>query len=94
MLGRRDAAGGAASAPGEDNSKIHIFSVASGHLYERFTKIMVLSVLKNTHTPVKFWFLKNYTTHRLGFQMQKPQVWHSDQDSMNRTSYYRCCPYW
>uniref|UniRef100_A0A8C5LDS4 UDP-glucose:glycoprotein glucosyltransferase 1 n=1 Tax=Jaculus jaculus TaxID=51337 RepID=A0A8C5LDS4_JACJA len=39
---------------------INIFSVASGHLYERFLRIMMLSVLKNTNTPVKFWFLKNY----------------------------------
>ncbi|XP_037601585.1 UDP-glucose:glycoprotein glucosyltransferase 1 [Cebus imitator] len=39
---------------------INIFSVASGHLYERFLRIMMLSVLKNTKTSVKFWFLKNY----------------------------------
>ncbi|XP_053315400.1 UDP-glucose:glycoprotein glucosyltransferase 1 isoform X2 [Spea bombifrons] len=39
---------------------LNIFSVASGHLYERFLRIMMLSVLKNTQTPVKFWFLKNY----------------------------------
>lgn len=39
---------------------INIFSLASGHLYERFLRIMMLSVLKNTKTPVKFWFLKNY----------------------------------
>lgn len=28
--------------------------------YERFLKIMILSVLKNTRRPVKFWFIKNY----------------------------------
>ncbi|KAM4694054.1 UDP-glucose:glycoprotein glucosyltransferase 1 isoform 2-T2 [Discoglossus pictus] len=39
---------------------LNIFSLASGHLYERFLRIMMLSVLKNTKTPVKFWFLKNY----------------------------------
>lgn len=44
----------------EDNSKIHIFSVASGHLYERFLKIMIQSVLRHTKTPVKFWFISNY----------------------------------
>jgi hypothetical protein len=38
---------------------IHVFSLASGHLYERFMKIMMLSVLKNTQHPVKFWFLEN-----------------------------------
>uniref|UniRef100_A0A8B9IX36 UDP-glucose ceramide glucosyltransferase-like 1 n=1 Tax=Amazona collaria TaxID=241587 RepID=A0A8B9IX36_9PSIT len=39
---------------------LNIFSVASGHLYERFLRIMMLSVLHHTKTPVKFWFLKNY----------------------------------
>ncbi|CAA0841506.1 UDP-glucose\\x3aglycoprotein glucosyltransferase [Striga hermonthica] len=45
---------------GRRGKKINIFSVASGHLYERFLKIMILSVLKNTDRPVKFWFIKNY----------------------------------
>uniref|UniRef100_A0AAY4AMJ7 UDP-glucose ceramide glucosyltransferase-like 1 n=1 Tax=Denticeps clupeoides TaxID=299321 RepID=A0AAY4AMJ7_9TELE len=44
----------------EKDNVINIFSVASGHLYERFLRIMMLSVLKHTKTPVKFWFLKNY----------------------------------
>ncbi|XP_072478199.1 UDP-glucose:glycoprotein glucosyltransferase 2 isoform X2 [Notamacropus eugenii] len=39
---------------------LNIFSVASGHLYERFLRVMMLSVLRHTETPVKFWFLKNY----------------------------------
>ncbi|KAK7246869.1 hypothetical protein RIF29_41739 [Crotalaria pallida] len=45
---------------GRNGKTINIFSIASGHLYERFLKIMILSVLKNTHRPVKFWFIKNY----------------------------------
>uniref|UniRef100_A0A673G7E7 UDP-glucose ceramide glucosyltransferase-like 1 n=2 Tax=Sinocyclocheilus TaxID=75365 RepID=A0A673G7E7_9TELE len=44
----------------EKDDVINIFSVASGHLYERFLRIMMLSVIKHTKTPVKFWFLKNY----------------------------------
>eukprot|EP01101_Sappina_pedata_P013594 TRINITY_DN9864_c0_g1_i1.p1 TRINITY_DN9864_c0_g1~~TRINITY_DN9864_c0_g1_i1.p1 ORF type:complete len:1336 (-),score=421.23 TRINITY_DN9864_c0_g1_i1:62-3634(-) len=44
----------------EDDDTIHVFSVASGRLYERFLKIMILSVLKNTRSKVKFWFLKNF----------------------------------
>jgi UDP-glucose:glycoprotein glucosyltransferase len=47
---------GSATRTGET---IHVFSLASGHLYERFMKIMMLSVLKNTQHPVKFWFLEN-----------------------------------
>ncbi|XP_028131393.1 UDP-glucose:glycoprotein glucosyltransferase [Diabrotica virgifera virgifera] len=44
----------------ESDEKLNIFSLASGHLYERFLRIMMLSVLKHTKRPVKFWFLKNY----------------------------------
>lgn len=43
-----------------ESNRINIFSLASGHLYERLARIMMLSVLKHTSTPVKFWFLKNY----------------------------------
>ena len=39
---------------------INIFSVASGHLYERFLYIMITSVLRHTKSPVKFWFIENY----------------------------------
>ncbi|CAN1305583.1 UDP-glucose:glycoprotein glucosyltransferase [Linum perenne] len=45
---------------GRQGTTINIFSIASGHLYERFLRIMILSVLKNTQRPVKFWFIKNY----------------------------------
>lgn len=41
---------------------LHVFSLASGHLYERFLKIMMLSVIKNTKSPVKFWFIKNFAS--------------------------------
>ncbi|OLL24480.1 UDP-glucose:glycoprotein glucosyltransferase [Neolecta irregularis DAH-3] len=39
---------------------INIFSVASGHLYERFIYIMILSVKKHTASSVKFWFIENF----------------------------------
>ncbi|KAF4319972.1 hypothetical protein BBO99_00006050 [Phytophthora kernoviae] len=39
---------------------IHVFSLASGHLYERFVKIMMSSVLKRTNNPVTFWLLENF----------------------------------
>jgi UDP-glucose:glycoprotein glucosyltransferase len=41
------------------NADINIFTVASGHLYERMASIMVLSVLKHTQSSVKFWFIEN-----------------------------------
>lgn len=48
------------AATDEDAETINIFSVASGHLYERLLRIMMVSLLKHTKSPVKFWFLKNY----------------------------------
>ncbi|KAK0522237.1 killer toxin resistant protein [Tilletia horrida] len=42
------------------NAAINIFTVASGHLYERMTYIMVLSVVKHTKSTVKFWFIENF----------------------------------
>lgn len=44
----------------EKPETINVFSVASGHLYERFLKIMMLSVSKHASRPVKFWLLENY----------------------------------
>jgi len=40
--------------------KINIFSVASGHLYERLLSVMTLGVMKHTQTPVKFWLIENF----------------------------------
>ena len=39
---------------------INVFSVASGHLYERFLRIMFLGVLRHTKSPVKFWLIENF----------------------------------
>jgi UDP-glucose:glycoprotein glucosyltransferase len=39
---------------------INIFSVASGHLYERMLSIMMLSVMKHTKHTVKFWFIEQF----------------------------------
>ncbi|WAR27836.1 UGGG-like protein [Mya arenaria] len=51
--------GGEKSTEDKDQT-LNIFSVASGHLYERLLRIMMMSVMKNTKSKVKFWFLKNY----------------------------------
>ncbi|MFH4973666.1 hypothetical protein AB6A40_000375 [Gnathostoma spinigerum] len=45
---------------GEKYDVINIFSLASGHLYERLMRIMFVSVMRHTKHPVKFWLLKNY----------------------------------
>ncbi|PYH40559.1 putative UDP-glucose:glycoprotein glucosyltransferase [Aspergillus saccharolyticus JOP 1030-1] len=39
---------------------INIFSVASGHLYERMLNIMMVSVMRNTEHSVKFWFIEQF----------------------------------
>lgn len=52
--------GASSGDSGNGAETINIFSVASGHLYERLLRIMMLSLMKHTKSPVKFWFLKNY----------------------------------
>lgn len=44
----------------EQNADINIFSVASGHLYERMLNIMMVSVMKHTKHTVKFWFIEQF----------------------------------
>ena len=36
--------------------------LASGHLYERLQKIMIVSLLSHTKSKVKFWFLENFAS--------------------------------
>ncbi len=43
---------------------INIFSVASGHLYERMLSIMMLSVMRHTTHSVKFWFIAQFLSPR------------------------------
>lgn len=48
----------APSAP--KHADINIFSVASGHLYERMLNIMMVSVMRHTQHTVKFWFIEQF----------------------------------
>jgi len=41
---------------------LHVFSLATGKLYERLLKIMMLSVVKGTTARVKFWLFENFLT--------------------------------
>ncbi|XXH01202.1 Glycosyl phosphatidyl inositol protein transamidase complex subunit [Hypoxylon texense] len=43
-----------------EHAEINIFSVASGHLYERMLNIMMVSVMKNTNHTVKFWLIEQF----------------------------------
>jgi len=42
------------------HADINIFSVASGHLYERMLNIMMVSVMRHTSHTVKFWFIEQF----------------------------------
>ena len=43
-----------------EQAEINIFSVASGHLYERMLNIMMVSVMRHTNHTVKFWFIEQF----------------------------------
>lgn len=43
---------------------VNIFSLASGHMYERLLRIMVLSVHRNTQRKLKFWILDNFLSDK------------------------------
>lgn len=47
-------------SPSSKHADINIFSVASGHLYERMLNIMMVSVMKHTKHSVKFWFIEQF----------------------------------
>ncbi len=48
------------SPPGDRGDEmIHVFTVASGHMYERLQKIMILSAVKRSSRKIKFWFISN-----------------------------------
>ena len=51
---------GLAGAKTPQNADINIFSVASGHLYERMLNIMMVSVMRHTTHTVKFWFIEQF----------------------------------
>ncbi|RFU78980.1 udp-glucose:glyco glucosyltransferase [Trichoderma arundinaceum] len=48
------------SVSAQEHAEINIFSVASGHLYERMLNIMIVSVMRHTKHTVKFWFIEQF----------------------------------
>jgi len=51
---------------------VHVFSLASGLLYERFVRIMMASVLQRTKRKVKFWLLGVFMSPQ--FRAALPQL--------------------
>lgn len=56
----------------EVQAEINIFSVASGHLYERMLNIMMVSVMRHTKHTVKFWFIEQFLSP--SFKASLPQM--------------------
>ncbi len=52
--------GGAPPAPANPNETIHVFSLASGALYERFLMLMCKTVTKASSQPIKVWIIENF----------------------------------
>ena len=53
------AAGTASSSATSSNNTINVFTVASGHMYERLQKIMMLSVTQVGWRRVRWGFARN-----------------------------------
>ncbi|KAH7327820.1 UDP-glucose:glycoprotein glucosyltransferase-domain-containing protein [Stachybotrys elegans] len=60
LFGGSSASQKAKSLSAEVHAEINIFSVASGHLYERMLNIMMVSVMRHTKHTVKFWFIEQF----------------------------------
>ena len=56
----KDAVATTPSVSDTEHAEINIFSVASGHLYERMLNIMMVSVMRHTKHTVKFWFIEQF----------------------------------
>lgn len=51
----------ASGAVATEKPVVHVFSIASGHLYERFLKIMMVSAIKSSPSVrLKFWLVENF----------------------------------
>lgn len=97
--GQRGSTPQVAWKPSEDDV-VHVFSLASGALYERFLRIMMLSVRKRTTGRIKFWLLENYMSspmkrfvgefaHRYNFSVELvtfkwPEDWLRPQSERQR----------
>mmetsp|Transcript_29296 Transcript_29296/g.66475 ORF Transcript_29296/g.66475 Transcript_29296/m.66475 type:complete len:563 (+) Transcript_29296:19-1707(+) len=51
---------GAGGQVAEVDDTVHVFSLATGHMYERLLRIMMLSVTRHCSRKVKFWLFENY----------------------------------
>lgn len=52
------------------SADINIFTVVTGHLYEKLASMMMISIRNNTKSTVKFWILRDYLSPK--FQQYLP----------------------
>lgn len=60
MFGGEEAEAAGQQVATVGDGRIHVFSLATGHMYERLLRIMMLSVTKRSSMPIKFWLFENY----------------------------------
>ena len=51
---------GVKGVPATNDPRVHIFSIASGFLYERFLRLMMYTLTNHTKARVKFWLVENF----------------------------------
>ena len=61
FFGAGGSPGGGKDGAALDRPLVHVFSIASGHLYERFLKIMMLAAIRRSPSVrLKFWLVENF----------------------------------
>lgn len=68
-----------------NSSRVDVFTVASGHLYERLMKIMMISVRRQTVYNTTFWIVKNFLSPQ--FKASLPILSKKYNFSYNLVSY-------
>jgi UDP-glucose:glycoprotein glucosyltransferase len=79
-----------ASTDTSEDGKLHVFSLATGHVYERLLRIMMLSVHKTSSRPVKVAPSPTNTQHSVHCAHLHPNHLHRWSSSLLK---YSCLPY-
>eukprot|EP00927_Polykrikos_kofoidii_P022752 TRINITY_DN21147_c0_g1_i1.p1 TRINITY_DN21147_c0_g1~~TRINITY_DN21147_c0_g1_i1.p1 ORF type:complete len:1650 (-),score=253.47 TRINITY_DN21147_c0_g1_i1:67-5016(-) len=84
-VSERHAYDGTGGDPNACNETIHIFSVASGHRYERLLRIMIMSVRKHTQCPLRIWLVDNFLSPH--FRQVLPELGRRVGFTVSRVTY-------
>ena len=73
FFGNSASSGSSSNAVAVDRPVVHVFSIASGHLYERFLKIMMVAAIRRSPSVrLKFWLVENFLSP--AFKESAPQL--------------------